>query len=202
MAAHPFRNVRTSFRRARIGSALKTYPFPFALDTGDRELRFVDPRMFGRIEVHRKMPPRLSILGPEPLDVSEADFVSSLRKRRTGLKSLLLNQSFVRGVGNIYADEALHRAGLSPRATGARVPANRAADLHRALQEVLRAAIESKGSSVRTFLYGGGESGGYQQDHKVYGRAGEPCYRCKTPLKTGVVAGRTTVWCPRCQKKR
>jgi formamidopyrimidine-DNA glycosylase len=174
----------------------------FALDAGDMELRYVDPRMFGRIEVWRHIPPRLKALGPEPLEISEADFVAGLRSRRAGLKSLLLNQSFVRGVGNIYADESLFRAGLHPGALGSRLTAARAADLHSALQHVLQAAIESKGSSVRTFLYGSGESGGYQDDHLVYGRGGEPCLKCGRILKNAVFAGRTTAWCPQCQRKK
>jgi formamidopyrimidine-DNA glycosylase len=174
----------------------------FALDSGDTELRYSDPRMFGRIEVSRDIPARLKKLGPEPLEIGEADFIANLRGRRTRLKALLLDQSFVRGVGNIYADESLFRASLDPRALGSRVPPARAADLHRALQAVLRDAIESKGSSVRTYLYGQGESGSYQYEHLVYGRSGEPCTRCKTKLKTAIVAGRTTVWCPQCQGRR
>lgn len=174
----------------------------FALDRGERELRFVDPRMFGRIEVWRKLPPRLAVLGPEPLEISATDFVAGLRRRRAGLKSLLLNQGFVRGVGNIYADESLYRAGLHPGSPGSRLTAARAGDLHRALQDVLKAAIESKGSSVRTFLYGAGESGGYQNDHQVYGRGGESCVKCGRTIRNAVFAGRTTAWCPNCQKKR
>jgi formamidopyrimidine-DNA glycosylase len=174
----------------------------FALDSGDTELRYTDPRMFGRIEVSRDIPARLKKLGPEPLEILAADFVANLRRRRTRLKALLLDQSFVRGVGNIYADESLFRAQLDPRAIGSRVSAPRAADLHCALQAILRDAIESKGSSVRTYLYGQGESGSYQYEHLVYGRGGEPCIRCKTKLKTAIVAGRTTVWCSQCQGKR
>ena len=158
--------------------------------------------MFGRIEVSRNIPARLKKLGPEPLEISETDFVANLRQRRTRLKALLLDQSFVRGVGNIYADESLFRASLDPRAIGMRVPPGRAAELLNALQTILRNAIESKGSSVRTYLYGQGESGSYQYEHLVYGRAGEPCTRCKTKLRTATVAGRTTVWCPKCQRKR
>ncbi|SRR5579871_253204 len=172
----------------------------FALDSGEYELRYSDPRMFGRIEVTRDIPARLKKLGPEPLEIAEAEFVEGLRARRTRVKALLLDQSFVRGVGNIYADESLFRAMLDPRTVGARVKPDRAAALHRELQAVLREAIESKGSSVRTYLYGGGESGNYQYEHLVYGRAGEPCTRCGIVLKTGVVAGRTTVWCGKCVK--
>jgi formamidopyrimidine-DNA glycosylase len=174
----------------------------FALDSGETELRFTDPRMFGRIEVSRDIPARLKKLGPEPLEITEAQFVSNLRARRTRLKALLLDQSFVRGVGNIYADESLFRAKLDPRTIGMRVAPARAAELHTALQAILRDAIESKGSSVRTYLYGQGESGSYQFDHMVYGRGGEPCTRCQTKLRSATVAGRTTVWCPKCQRKR
>src|SRR5580658_1287812 len=174
----------------------------FALDSGETELRFTDPRMFGRIEVSREIPARLKKLGPEPLEITEAEFVTNLRGRRTRLKALLLDQSFVRGVGNIYADESLFRAKLDPRAVGMRIAPARAAELHGALQAILRDAIESKGSSVRTYLYGQGESGSYQFEHLVYGRGGDPCVRCQTTLKTAIVAGRTTVWCAQCQSKR
>ena len=174
----------------------------FTIDPGDFELRFNDPRMFGRIEVWRgKMPPRLAELGPEPLEVSEAEFAATLRLRRTRLKALLLDQSFVRGVGNIYADEALFRAGIDPRVIGTRTSAARAAALHAALQHVLQTAIESKGSSVRTYLYGSGEAGRYQYEHKVYGRSGSQCTVCATIIRSAVVAGRTTAWCPVCQTK-
>lgn len=172
----------------------------FTLDNGD-ELRFTDPRMFGAIEVSSTLPKGLGKLGPEPLEISEADFVASLRRRRARLKSLLLDQTFVRGVGNIYADESLFRARLHPKAIGARVQVVRAAALHKALQQVLHRAIDGRGSSVRDYVDGRGEAGRFQFEHVVYGRAGEECVRCRTVLRGTVVAGRTTCYCPKCQKR-
>lgn len=172
----------------------------FTLDNGD-ELRFTDPRMFGAIEVSRELPKGLRKLGPEPLEISAGDFVASLRRRRARLKALLLDQTFVRGVGNIYADESLFRARLHPKAIGARVTAAGAAALHKALQQVLRRAIDGRGSSVRDYVDGRGEAGRFQFEHLVYGRAGEKCTRCRAVLRGTVVAGRTTCYCPRCQKR-
>jgi len=173
----------------------------FTLDTGD-ELRFTDPRMFGAIEVSRDLPKGLGKLGPEPLEISREEFVQKLRSRRSRLKALLLDQTFVRGVGNIYADESLFRARLHPKAIGARVTAERAAALHTALQQVLRRAIDGRGSSVRDYVDGRGEAGRFQFEHLVYGRAGEKCTRCKSVLRGTVVAGRTTCYCPTCQGRK
>jgi formamidopyrimidine-DNA glycosylase len=172
----------------------------FTLDSGD-ELRFTDPRMFGAIEVSRTLPKRLGKLGPEPLEITQEQFVASLRRRRARLKALLLDQTFVRGVGNIYADESLFRARLHPKAIGARVPIARAAALHKALQQVLRQAIDGRGSSVRDYVDGRGEAGRFQFEHLVYGRAGSKCKRCRTILRGTIVAGRTTCFCPKCQKR-
>jgi formamidopyrimidine-DNA glycosylase len=172
----------------------------FTLDNGS-ELRFTDPRMFGAIEVSRDLPAPLRKLGPEPLEISRAEFVAALRRRRARLKALLLDQTFVRGVGNIYADESLFRARLHPKAIGARVTAVRAAALHKALQKVLRQAIDGRGSSVRDYVDGRGEAGRFQFEHLVYGRAGEKCTRCRTILRGTVVAGRTTCYCPECQRR-
>ncbi len=172
----------------------------FTLESGE-ELRYTDPRMFGRIEVWAKLPDRLRKLGPEPLEISEDDFVAALRARRARLKALLLDQRFVRGVGNIYADESLFRAGLHPAAIGSRVSKVRAAGLHAALRKVLIEAIESRGSSVRDYVDGRGEAGRFQFEHRVYGRAGEKCLKCRRILRGAVIAGRGTTYCPRCQKK-
>jgi formamidopyrimidine-DNA glycosylase len=173
----------------------------FALDDGREELRYVDPRMFGRIEVRRDLPPRLARLGPEPLEISRDDFVARLRNRRARLKAVLLDQSFVRGVGNIYADESLFRARLHPAAIAARVKPAGAARLHAALQKVLREAIAAGGSTFRDFAGVNGEPGWFQIAHRVYGRAGRPCRRCRTTLRATIIAGRTTCYCPRCQKR-
>lgn len=173
----------------------------FVLDSGDQELRYTDLRQFGRIQVERRRPACLDALGPEPLEISESDFVSALRARRARLKALLLDQRFLRGVGNIYADESLFRAGLHPVALGAKISRARAAALHRHLREVLTEAIESRGSSVRDYVDGRGEAGRFQFEHRVYGRWGEPCVVCGTKLSRTLVASRTTTFCRRCQKR-
>ena len=173
----------------------------FTLDPGREELRYTDARMFGRIEVSREMPVRLKMLGPDPLEVSEEDFVVRLRSRRARLKALLLDQRFLRGVGNIYADESLFRAGIHPKALGSRISRARAGLLYRTLQEVLTQAIESRGSSVRDYVDGRGEAARFQFEHRVYGRAGEICPQCGKRLKGAIVAGRGTTFCIKCQKR-
>lgn len=174
----------------------------FTLDPGDVELRYTDLRQFGRIEVGRELPGALLKLGPDPLEISEEEFVDAIRRRRARIKALLLDQHFLRGVGNIYADESLFRARLHPAALGNRISRARAAELHRALSEVLREAIESRGSSVRDYVDGRGEAGRFQFEHLVYDRAGEPCLTCGTRLTRAIVAGRGTAFCRRCQKKK
>jgi len=173
----------------------------FVLDSGAGELRYSDLRQFGRMQVGREWPADLSALGPDPLEISRDDFVAAVRARRARVKALLLDQHFLRGVGNIYADEALFRAGLHPAALGRRISRARAAALHRALREVLEEAIEGRGSSVRDYVDGRGQAGRFQFEHRVYGRAGEPCPACGTRLTRVLVAGRGTTFCRRCQKR-
>ncbi len=172
----------------------------FVLDCGD-ELRYTDMRQFGRMAVSGKWPSGLRDLGPDPLEISERDFVAALRARHARVKALLLDQRFLRGVGNIYADESLFRAGIHPAALGSRISAARAAALHRALQRVLHEAIHGRGSSVRDYVDGRGEAGRFQFEHRVYGRAGEPCLKCGIPLSRATVAGRGTTFCRRCQRR-
>jgi formamidopyrimidine-DNA glycosylase len=163
-----------------------------------RELRFIDARMFGRLAV--VSPAKFDPGGLEPLDIDLASFVSLFRGRKTPIKSALLNQKLMRGVGNIYADEALARAGIRPRRRAASISR---ADLERllsAIQAVLREAIEVGGSSVSDYVGADGEEGFFQLQHRVYGREGEPCLVCKTPIRRLVIAGRSSHYCPRCQK--
>ena len=163
-----------------------------------RELRFIDARMFGRLAV--VSPAKFDPGGLEPLDIDLASFVSLFRGRRTPIKSALLNQKLLRGVGNIYADEALARVGIRPRRRAASISR---ADLERllsAIQAVLREAIEVGGSSVSDYVGADGEEGFFQLQHRVYGREGEPCLVCKTPIRRLVIAGRSSHYCPQCQK--
>ncbi len=161
-----------------------------------RELRFVDPRRFGRLSVAHGF----EAGGSEPLEVQLGEFVSLFRGRETPIKSALLNQRLLRGVGNIYADESLFRAGARPRRRASSLTREDLRRLHRALQEVLREAISLGGSSVSDYVDADGEEGFFQLQHRVYGREGEPCLVCKTAIKRVVIAGRSSHYCPKCQK--
>lgn len=163
-----------------------------------RELRFVDPRRFGRLAVHTSN--GFQAEGVEPLDVGFEIFVNLFRKRKTPIKSALLNQKLLRGVGNIYADESLFRAGVRPRRRAASLSRGELRRLYDALQQVLNQAIAAGGSSVSNYVNAEGEPGFFQFEHRVYGREGEPCVTCATPIKRVVIAGRSSHYCPRCQK--
>jgi formamidopyrimidine-DNA glycosylase len=160
-----------------------------------RELRFVDPRRFGRLSVIEtfKAP------GAEPLDISFEDFAALFRNRKTPIKSALLNQKLLSGVGNIYADEALFRAKVRPRRRAASLTRDELRRLHAALKKVLQEAIRAGGSSISDYVDANGDEGYFQLRHRVYGREGKPCLVCKTPIKRIVIAGRSSHYCPRCQ---
>jgi len=164
-----------------------------------RELRFIDPRMFGKLSVHLH-PGGFDPGGVEPLEVSEERFVALFRGRKTPIKSALLNQKLLRGVGNIYADESLFRAGIRPRRRAAAITRQQLGRLHRAVREVLLEAIALGGSSISDYVDADGEEGFFQLQHRVYGREGEPCLVCKTPIRRVVLAGRSSHYCPNCQK--
>ncbi len=161
-----------------------------------RELRFVDPRRFGRLSVAHGF----EAGGSEPLEVQLDPFVALFHGRKTPIKSALLNQKLLRGVGNIYADEALFRSGIRPRRRAASLTREELRRLYAALQEVLREAISLGGSSVSDYVDADGEEGFFQLQHRVYGREGEPCLVCKSPIKRVVIGGRSSHYCPRCQK--
>jgi formamidopyrimidine-DNA glycosylase len=164
-----------------------------------RELRFVDPRRFGRLSVVRDGG-GFAPGGREPLGAGARQFARLFRGRKTPIKSALLNQKLLRGVGNIYADESLHRAGIRPRRRASRLTGEELARLRRALQQVLRQAIRAGGSSVSDYVNADGEEGLFQIEHRVYGREGEPCRKCKAPIKRVVIAGRSAHYCPKCQR--
>lgn len=165
-----------------------------------RELRFVDPRRFGRLEF-RDLGRAVGFAGPgaEPLTIEEKDFAGLFRGRRLAIKAALLNQKLLSGVGNIYADESLYRAGIRPRKAAGRLTRADLARLRAALREVLEHAIRLGGSSVSDYVDAEGAKGFFQLEHCVYQRTGEPCRRCKTPIRRIVVGGRSTHYCPRCQ---
>ncbi len=164
----------------------------------DRELRFVDPRRFGRLSVSSDG--SFSATGVEPLEVNLDDFIALFRGRKTPMKSALLNQKLLRGVGNIYGDESLFRAGIRPRRRATSVSGEQLAKLHAAVKQVLKEAIKLGGSSISDYVDADGEEGFFQLRHRVYGREGEPCLVCKTPIKRIVIAGRSSHYCPICQK--
>ena len=172
----------------------------FELDDG-RELRYTDPRRFGRMAylTAALLAEELTAFGAEPLLVSAEEFASRMRSRNAQIKALLLDQSVLRGVGNIYADESLWRAKIHPMRRGAELSKKQAQVLRRVLQDVLRKAILARGSSISDFLDAEGEPGEYQRHHRVYGREGKRCYRCGTAIRRVIVAGRSSHFCPKCQ---
>lgn len=163
-----------------------------------REVRFVDPRRFGRLSVATST--EFGATGIEPLEIDLEPFIALFRGRKTPIKSALLNQNLLRGVGNIYADESLFRAGLRPRRRASSITRDQFAKLHSAVKEVLKEAIALGGSSISDYVGADGEEGFFQLQHRVYGREAEPCLVCKTPIKRVVIAGRSSHYCPKCQK--
>lgn len=163
-----------------------------------RELRFVDPRRFGRLEVRKKE--KFEAPGQEPLDIGFEMFARLFRGRNTPIKSALLNQKLLAGVGNIYADESLFRAGIRPRRRAGRVTRAELQRLYESLQRVLNEAIAAGGSSINDYVNAEGEAGLFQVQHRVYGRGGEPCVKCGAPIKRIVIAGRSSHFCPKCQR--
>jgi len=162
-----------------------------------KELRFVDPRRFGRLAVVRH---GFEAPGSEPLSVGFEVFAGLFRKRQTPIKSALLNQSLLSGIGNIYADESLFRAGVRPRRRAASLTRAELQRLYLAVREVLNEAIAAGGSSVSDYVDSNGDAGFFQFQHRVYGREDEPCLVCRTPIKRIVIAGRSAHYCPKCQK--
>ena len=161
----------------------------FALD--DSVLLYDDTRMFGAIEYGSA---RVERLGPDALTV----LAPAKLKRKAHIKAVLLNQSVFSGIGNIYADEALFRAGIKPTARNISTP--RATRLLAAVDQVLREAIEFRGSSVSDYVDTEGRSGSFQNRHRVYARENQPCVNCGTAIRKIVVAGRGTHYCPKCQR--
>ena len=163
-----------------------------------RELRFVDPRRFGRLSVAQSGD--FDAAGIEPLEADLDRFLKLFHGRKTPIKSALLNQKLLRGVGNIYADESLFRAGLRPRRRASTITRDQLAKLLVAVKEVLKEAIALGGSSISDYVDADGEEGFFQLQHRVYGRESDPCLVCKTPIKRVVIAGRSSHYCPNCQK--
>ena len=178
------------------------------LDGGD-ELRFVDPRTFGEVVVIDPEhladdAPDLVALGPDALELAAGPpraLAALLGSRSRMLKYALTDQRTLAGLGNIYADEVLHRARLAPQRVSSTLTTTEARRLHRSLGDVLGEAIEARGSSLADAQYVDlwGEAGSFRERHRVYGRAGQRCLRCKATVVSAKWAGRTTAWCPGCQ---
>ncbi|MGE4297738.1 MAG: bifunctional DNA-formamidopyrimidine glycosylase/DNA-(apurinic or apyrimidinic site) lyase [Desulfovibrionaceae bacterium] len=175
----------------------------FALDNG-RSLFFEDARTFGYCRLFG--PGELEgwdfyrTLGPEPLEIGAAAFAALFAGRRGRIKALLMDQTVLAGIGNIYADETLFRAGIRPDTPADRVPAKKLKSLHGHVQAVLAEAIAACGSSISDYRDAHGNAGAFQNTFQAYGRAGAPCVRCATPLVAIKVAGRTSTYCPHCQR--
>lgn len=172
----------------------------FHLDTHE-QLRYRDTRKFGRIWLVEDSASVVGNLGPEPLD---EDFLPRalaqlLAARKASIKALLLNQTVLAGVGNIYADEALFRAGIDPRRAGGSLALEEIERLHLALRDVLLAGIEAQGSSVQNYAPPTGAKGGFQEQFQVFRRSGQPCLTCGTPISRTVLSQRSTHFCPACQ---
>jgi formamidopyrimidine-DNA glycosylase len=168
-----------------------------ALDDG--LLVFDDIRQFGRLEL-LPLGDGGPALGPDALEIPSTSFVRQLREKRGAVKNLLLNQSFLRGMGNIYADEALHRARIHPLCPANQVSRAKALALHQAMQHLLREAIDAGGSSISDYVDGDGNRGSFQQHHQVYGKQGLPCPNCATAIDRIVLSQRSAHFCPRCQR--
>ena len=173
----------------------------FVLDDG-RELRYTDPRRFGRMAYlsGETLATELLRFGVEPLLVTAEEFARRIRGSRARIKALLLDQRVLRGVGNIYADESLWSARIHPAKSGARLTLEEAARLRNALQKILLKAIRMRGSSISDFVDSEGVAGEYQQHHRAYGREGQKCFRCGAKIRRIIVAGRSSYFCPVCQR--
>jgi formamidopyrimidine-DNA glycosylase len=177
----------------------------FALHDGN-ELRFRDIRRFGSATLY---PDAVAVekffvtneLGPEPFNIDTDYFRAAVRQSARNLKALLLDQTLLAGVGNIYADEACFRAKLNPRRLGRSLTFAEADRLREAIETVLTRAIEGRGSTIRDYVGGSGLRGAFQNEHAVYGRTGEACVVCETAIECVRLAGRSSHFCPRCQKK-
>jgi len=174
----------------------------WTLSDGAR-LIFRDPRRFGAVGVfvdRAALERAWDTLGPDAAAIGASELRERLRWTRRAIKCALLDQHVIAGIGNIYADEALFEARIRPRRVTSRLKDEEVERLARAIRDVLARAIEAKGSTLRDYVDGSGKRGGFQLEHRVYGRAGLACVRCSRRLKSEIVAQRTTVWCGACQR--
>jgi formamidopyrimidine-DNA glycosylase len=167
-----------------------------------KQLRFRDPRRFGGIFWLGREPSDESRMGPEPLSMTAKELAAKLARTKRAIKNALMDQRVVAGLGNIYVDESLFAAGIHPLKRADRLKGEEIARLSRAIKVTLKRAIRHRGSSLRDYVDADGAKGGFQNLHKVYAREAEPCATCGTPIKRIVLGGRSTHWCPNCQRRR
>jgi formamidopyrimidine-DNA glycosylase len=180
--------------------AAHTHAF-LALDDG-REIRYTDIRRFGRIAILEAGAREevLGVLGLEPLEASEEEFRAQISSRGARIKALLLDQHVLRGMGNIYTDESLFRARVHPARIGANLTVEEVRRVYRAMREVLSEAIQLGGSSISDYVDSEGQPGEFQLRHRVYQREGKKCFRCRALIRRVIVAGRSSYFCPSCQR--
>ena len=173
---------------------------------GGKVMGFRDPRRFGGVwtfdgmDALRKT--RWGAMGPDALEATEAQLATGLADTRRAVKAALLDQALIAGLGNIYVDELLFRSRVNPMTLSHKIQREQVALIWRNMRAVLDEAIQAGGSSVRDYVDASGSQGGFQLKHQVYGRGGQSCVTCGTELKSTVVGGRTTVFCPKCQPRR
>lgn len=174
----------------------------FEFSDGGPSVYFRDVRKFGKVRLlkHGEVDPRIARLGTDALAITEQELFAATRRRSIAIKSLLLDQSVLAGAGNIYADEALFLAKIRPTRAANAISQEQCKSLVRALRRVLLRSIETGGSSISDFVGPDGKDGHYQDERKVYARAGQPCKRCKKPIERQLIGQRSTHFCRRCQK--
>ncbi len=203
MALRPAKRHPDPERSEGEGSLSRWTHFSWQL-SGNRELKFIDPRKFGVVWYgapgELKKDPYLGGLGIDARNLAKKAFITALRRHRGMLKPLLLRQNVVAGIGNILADESLWHAGIHPQAGVAGLGDAALGRLHGGLQKTIRIALASGGTSMRNFRHPDGDVGRYQERRLAYGSAGRPCPRCRTTLERLIVGGRGTTVCPACQR--
>lgn len=167
-------------------------------------LRFRDPRRFGGVwtfpDEQALRAGRWDRLGPDALSITPRMLLEALAHTKRGIKAALLDQEVLAGLGNIYVDELLHRARLHPMTRADALPAEQVRAMVRRMRSLLRQAIASGGTTLRDYVNGTGDPGGFQARHRVYGRSGQPCKACGRLLTSALIGQRNTTWCPSCQR--
>jgi formamidopyrimidine-DNA glycosylase len=199
----PPSDVRRQHQNNEINRHDKHDHLIFCFLGSNAQLCYNDQRKFGKIKVFDTdkeiQVPELKKLGPDAVDVTPAEFVELFRKRKGRIKSALLNQHIVAGLGNIYADESLFEARINPAQRIDRLSKIKLIQLHKAINKILRKAIKAGGSSIDNYLNVDGNMGRFQLQHKVYGREGERCKRCGSKIRRIKINQRSSYFCPRCQ---